>query len=105
MASMKNKSLSDRDIVRKYEEMPIANIDKELRDLGINPQNTINAVQAMVSRKLTEWRERGLLHTQEAVGALQGAGATAPDVARGVLPFTSLAHQTAPRRGLVMHWE
>jgi hypothetical protein len=52
---------SGRQIAR-IETMTRAEVDDELRRLRIDPAPTLDRVTEYVRRKVTSWRERGLLH-------------------------------------------
>jgi hypothetical protein len=41
--------------IRRYETMPIEEVNAELARLGIDPQPTIDAVKKLVEAKLKEW--------------------------------------------------
>jgi hypothetical protein len=80
------------------EAMTPAEVRAALKELNIDPQPTIDAVNAMVRTKLAEWEARGFLHEEETIepaafGAVTGG-------LRGVSgEASSDIHLTAPGRG------
>ena len=54
-------------VIARYESMSAEEVADELRQFGISPQPTIDAVTALGEAKLAEWRDRGLLHPKEAI--------------------------------------